>query len=253
MTYSDYGNKTLSSLVKFKKTWYYRITARDVDGNEDYVDIHVTNGGSSYNYDLDISANSSSLSTSQYARITIDTDSDYVWKINFSLQYRSSSSSSWSSVSRTSSTYVSEYSSVWSNGYYNMTYSDYGNKTLSSLVKFKKTWYYRITARDVDGNEDYVDIHVTNGGDDWSTVDGFTDEEFEMVQRIYRVWPSLIAQLKAENYVLKNNTSRNNLTNTFYANTRDVIDDIPGRKFATYDDFFADFTIWYNRTINLIK
>jgi len=255
MTYSDNGQKTLSNLVKFKKVGYYRIVAEDSDGNEDYVDIHVSGNGGSYdNNTLNISASSSSLSTSQFARITIDTDDDYVGRVNFSLKYRSSTSSSWTSITRTSSTYVSDYSSVWSNGYYNMTYSDYGQRTLSNLVKFKKAGYYRIVAEDSDGNEDYVDIHVSgNGGSNYDTVDGFTEDEFEMVRRIYNVFPSLIAQLKLEHPVLKSNSSRNNLTNTFYENTKDVINDVYGRKFSTYDEFFSDFKVRYNRTINLIK
>ena len=134
-----------------------------------------------------------------------------------------------------------------------MTYSDYGQRTLSNLVKFKKTWYYRIIAEDADGNEDYVDIHVTNGGSSYDTVDGFTEDEFEMVRRIYNVFPSLVAQLKAEHPILKSNSSWNNLTNTFYANVRDVINDVYNRKFSTYDEFFSDFKVRYNRTINLIK
>jgi phage-related protein len=74
-----------------------------------------------------------------------------------------------------------------------------------------------------------------------------------MVERIYNVFPSLIAQLKAEHPVLKSNSSWNNLTNTFYANTKDVINDVYDRVFSTYDEFFSDFKVWYNRTINLIK
>ena len=79
------------------------------------------------------------------------------------MKYRSSSSSSWSSIpSRTNSSYVSNYSSYWSNGYYNMSSSDNGQKTLSNLVKFKKAGYYRITVTDDDGNEVYVDIRVSS-------------------------------------------------------------------------------------------
>ena len=254
MSYSDYGQRTLSNLVKFKKTGYYRIIAEDSDGNEDYVDIHVTSSSSYDNDTLNISSSSSSLTTSQFARITIDTDDDYVGRVNFSLKYRSSTSNSWSSITRTSSTYVSDYSSVRSNGYYNMSYSDYGQRTLSNLVKFKKSGYYRIIAEDSDGNEDYVDIHVTSSSSsNYSYVDGFSEDEFEMVERIYNVFPSLVAQLKAEHPILKSNSSWNNLTNTFYANVKDVINDVYDRKFSTYDEFFSDFKVWYNRTINLIK
>ena len=114
MTSSDYGEKTLSSLVKFKKAGTYRIYAEDEDGNEDYIDISVSSSSSS-NDDLDISADDSSLSTSQYLKLFINTDNYYRGKVSFSVKYKSSSSSSWSNITRTSSTYVSNYSSVWSN------------------------------------------------------------------------------------------------------------------------------------------
>ncbi len=66
--------------------------------------------------DLEISVSPSNPDTYEWVKLTIETDDDYTGKINFSkFQYRSSSSSSWSNISRTSSTYVSDYSSTWSN------------------------------------------------------------------------------------------------------------------------------------------
>jgi hypothetical protein len=95
----------------------------------------------SSNGDLKVSASPSNPDTYEWVKLTIETDDDYTGKINFSkFQYKSSSSSSWSTISsRTSSTYVSDYSSAWSNGYYKMTSSDDGEAILKNLVKFKKS------------------------------------------------------------------------------------------------------------------
>ena len=80
--------------------------------------------------------------TNEWIKLNIETDDDYTDKVYFSkLQYRSSNSSSWSNISRTSSTYVSDYSSDWVNEYYKMTSSDRGEVTLKNLVKFKKSGY----------------------------------------------------------------------------------------------------------------
>ena len=160
MTSSDKGNVTLSNLIKFRKNGYYRIYVRDTDGNESYIQFNVGES-SSYNDDLKVSVSPSSPDTYEWVKLTIQTDDDYTGRINFSkFQYRSSSSSSWSDVSRTSSTYVSDYSTAWSNGYYKMTSSDDGEAILKNLIKFKKSGYYRIYVEDTDGNESYAQISV---------------------------------------------------------------------------------------------
>ena len=118
MTSSDDGEAVLKNLVKFKKSGYYRIYVEDTDDNESYVQINVdtSSSSSSSNDDLEVKASPSSPDTYEWVKLTITTDDDYTGKINFSkFQYRSSSSSSWSTISRTSSTYVSDYSNDWSN------------------------------------------------------------------------------------------------------------------------------------------
>ena len=87
--------------------------------------------------DLKVSVSPSNPDTYEWVKLNIETDDDYTGKINFSkFQYKSSNSSSWSNISRISSTYVSDYSSEWSNGYYKMTSSDDGEVTLKNLVKW---------------------------------------------------------------------------------------------------------------------
>ena len=160
MTSYDKGNITLSNLVKFKKNGYYRIYVKDADGNESYIQFNVWES-SSYDDDLKVSVSPSSPDTYEWVKLTIKTDDDYTGRINFSkFQYRSNSSSSWSDISRTSSTYVSDYSSNRSNWYYKMTSSDDGEAILKNFIKFKKSGYYRIYVKDVDWNESYVQINV---------------------------------------------------------------------------------------------
>jgi hypothetical protein len=163
MTSSDKGEVTLKNLVKFKKSGYYRIYVEDTDGNDAYVQINVdtSSSSSSSSDEIELSTNRKSPSTSQYVNLTIETDdSKYTGKLYLSAKYRSSSSSSWSSISNTSSTYFNDYSDEWDDGYYKMKSSDKGEVTLSNLVKFRKNGYYRIYVKDTDGNESYIQFNV---------------------------------------------------------------------------------------------
>ena len=120
-----------------------------------------SSSSSSNNSDeVKLSTNRTSPSTSQYINLTIKTDKKYTGKLTLSAKYRSSSSSSWSSISNTSSTYFTNYSDEWDDGYYKMTSSDKGEITLSNLLKFKKNGYYRIYVKDTDGNESYIQFNV---------------------------------------------------------------------------------------------
>ena len=167
MRSSDDGEVTLKNLVKFKKKGYYRVYVKDTDGDQDYVDFSVWGSSDS---ELKISVSPTSPDTDEWIKLKIETDEDYTWKIKFTkLQYKSSSSSSWSSVSMTSNTYISSYSTEWSNWYYRMTSSDEWEKSISKLLKFKKKGYYRIYAEDIDWNETYVQVNVegsSSSGDD---------------------------------------------------------------------------------------
>jgi hypothetical protein len=107
----------LKNAIKFKKSGYYKIYVEDTDWNESSVQINVdTSSSSSSSDDIELSTNKKSPSTNQYINLTIETDRDYTGKLTLSAKYRSSSSSSWSSVSNTSSTYFSSYSDEWENG-----------------------------------------------------------------------------------------------------------------------------------------
>jgi hypothetical protein len=170
-------------LVKFKKSGYYRIYVEDTDGNESYIefDVDTSSSSSSYNDEIELSTNRKSPSTNQYVNLTIETDDDYVGNLSFYAKYRSSSSSSWTTISktsRTSSTYFSDYSDVWGDGYYKMRSSDDGEVTLKDLVKFRKSGYYRIYVEDTDGNESYIEFDVDTSSS--SSSNKYYGDEIEL-------------------------------------------------------------------------
>ena len=257
MTSSDDGYVTLKNLVKFKKSGYYRIYVEDTYGNESYVQINVdvSSSSSSSNSDkVKLSTNRKSPSTSQYVNLTIETPTRYTGKLTFSAKYRSSSSDSWSNVSRTSTTYFNDYSDEWDDGYYRMTSSDKGEVTLKNLVKFKKNGYYRIYVEDTDGNESYIQFSVgnTSSDDDESNVSWFSTTELDKVKTVYKNRESMVAQMLRNYPKLKNDTYWERLSNNFYNDMKDVVNNKKPRDFDDYDDFQEAFDDWYKYTLQNI-
>ena len=254
MTSSDDWYVSLKNLVKFKKSWYYRIYIEDTDGNDAYVQINVDTSNSSSNDDIELSTNRKSPSTNQYINLTIETPTKYTGKLYLSAKYRSSSSNSRSNISNTSSTYFSDYSDEWDNGYYKMTSSDKGEVTLKSLVKFKKKWYYRIYVEDTDGNESYIQFSVGNvsDDDDDDEVDWFSSKELSKLKDTYDKWNSMIAQMQAKYPNLKKDTYWIKLSDNLYNDMEDVIDNKKSRDFDNYDDFQEAFNDWYEYTMRNI-
>ena len=248
LTSSNNGHKELSNAFKFAKKGYYRITAKDEDWNTDYIDFNVDE--SSYSDDLELSTNDESPAASEYVDLTVEIDSSYRGKINFSAKYRSSTSSSWTNITRTNSTYFINRSTTWNNWYLTMTSSDHGEKTVENIFKFAKKWYYRIVAEDEDWNSTYLDFNVWYSNT--SPLDWFTQKEFEMIERIYSVWPTLISKLKAEYPRLRNSSSWRNLSDELYANMWDVVHKKSNREFQDYDDFDTAFRYWFSRTQDLM-
>ena len=127
-----------------------------------------------------------------------------------------------------------------------MTSSDWWEKTISNIFKFAKKWYYRIIAEDDNGKTAYIDFNVWNPEE--STLDWFTQKEFEMVERIYNTWPTLMSKLRTEYPKLKNNTTWKNLSDELYKNMWDVVNKKSNRKFKDYDDFDDDFRYRFTYT-----
>ena len=159
MTSSDMGEATISNFLKFTKTGYYRIYAEDKNWVDDYIQFNVSDSSSS-NEDLDISTNEENPSTNEYINLIIETDEDYAWKVYLTAKYKSSSSSTRSSIDNDSSSYFSNISSAWSDWYVTLTTSNNGYKKISNALKFKKEWYYKITATDKYDNSESIEFNV---------------------------------------------------------------------------------------------
>ncbi len=254
------GKATLKNIVKFKKSGYYRIYVEDMEWNESYVQVNVdtsssSSSSSSNNDEIELSTNRKSPSISQYVNLTIETDEDYVGKLTLSAKYRSSSSNSWSSISNTSSTYFSDYSDEWDDGYYKMKSSDDGEVTLKNLVKFRKNGYYRIYVEDTEWNESYIQFSVGDVDDDeneWSSVDGFTVKQLNVVKKVYKEWDNMIWQMQRKYPSLKRDTYWIKLSDNFYDDMKDVINDKRYRDFSDYKDFQEAFNDWYKYTMRNI-
>lgn len=129
--------------------------------------------------ELSIDVSKDSIAVDEWVKLTIDTDEDYVGKINFTkLEYKSSSKRT--DIDRTSSTYVANYSYTWQDWYYQMEEEDEGQATFTKFIKFKKAWSYKIYAKDKYWSEDSIIIKV-EGSDNWeislSTDDSSPDTQ----------------------------------------------------------------------------
>jgi len=244
MKSSDNWHKVINNFLKFAKKWYYRIYAKDSEWNEDYIEFNVWS--SSYYYDLDLSTNDKNPDASEYIDLTVSTDSYYRGKIYFTAKYRSSTSSSWEDISRTSSTYFTNRSTTWTNWYITMASSDRWEKTVENIFKFAKKGYYRITAEDEEWNSTYIDFNVSNPSS--SPLNWFTQKEFEMVESTYNTWPTLISNLRSQYPRLRNNSSWRNLSDELYENMEDVVYKRSNRVFKDYDDFDRAFRYWLSKT-----
>ena len=248
MKSSDDGEKVFNKFIKFKKKWYYRIYAEDTDNNESYVQINV-NASSSSSDDIELSTNRKSPSTSQYVNLTIETDDDYTGKLTFSAK--------WTSISNlTSSTYFSDYSDDWDNWYYKMKSSDDGKVTLKNLVKFKKKWYYRIYVKDTNKNENYIQFNVWSNSsstdDEDSKVEWFTNHELSNLKEVYSLWEHMVAQVSRQYPYLGRDTYWKKISDNFYDDMKDVINDKRSRDFEDYEDFIKAFKDWYQYTMTNI-
>lgn len=127
-----------------------------------------------------------------------------------------------------------------------MTSSDYWEKAVENVFKFAKRWYYRIIVEDEDWNSAYLDFDVDNANG--SPLDWFTQKEFEMIERIYNVWPTLMSKLRYEYPRLKNNSTWKTLSDDLYKDMWDVIDKKSNREFQDYDDFDTAFRYRFSYT-----
>ena len=155
-TAEDAGAMTISNFIRFARSWYYRVYARDNDGVLKYVQFDVETSSSNSN-SLRITANTTSPAISQWVSVTVNTNTSYRGDVLFGLQYRSSSSSSWGTAS--SSYYEAD--RYFSNGYGLIT-ADGGRVSFPSFLRFSREGYFRLSVRDEDGNEEYLQFEVNS-------------------------------------------------------------------------------------------
>ncbi|MDR2415162.1 MAG: hypothetical protein LBD75_00665, partial [Candidatus Peribacteria bacterium] len=153
-------------------------------------------------------------------------------------------SSYWENVS--SSSYFSA-DSAFNNGYYFNSY-DYGSHTFNSFLRFNRNGYFRLYVEDDNRNSNYVEFNVNVGGSNVSNVNGFTTTELRKVTNVSNIWNNVIAELKRISYSLRNDSYWQRLSDTFYTNMRDVVDNRSYRTFTYYSDFLSAFNERYRYT-----
>ena len=242
----------LSTSINFKN-WTWGSSSKTINSGEGTNNWKSSSKSSD---EIQLSTNRKSPSTSQYVNLTISTDKKYTGRLYLTAKYRSSTSSSWSSISNTSSTYFTDYSDEWDDGYYRMTSSDDGEVTLKNLVKFRKNGYYRIYVRDTDWNESYIQFNVGDVDDDdddsSSKVSGFSSSELSKIKTVYKNWNSMIAEMQRKYPSLKKDKFWITLSNNLYDDLKDVVDNKKVRDFDDYDDFQEAFDDWYEYTMRNI-
>ncbi|GHW02622.1 hypothetical protein AGMMS50249_4080 [candidate division SR1 bacterium] len=242
-TSSDNGYKKLSQIIRFNRTGQYRITVSDDNYNEKTLTFYVdTSGSSTNNNNLKISTNTLYPSLDQSIGVYVEADSSFRGWVDFSLQYRASTSDTW----RTASTSYYSAANYFTNGY-QFTSSDYGYHNFTNFMRFTRSGYYRLYVRDTQGNENYVQINVDEGSSS-SSVAGFTSSELKKVTAVSQIWDSVITKLKNKSYNLRNDSYWQRLSDSMYTNMRDVVRNINYRTFSTYSDFFRAFNDWMNYT-----
>ena len=133
--YSSSRTETVRLYIRYNSSEYEVIDASFNFRDGTRGSSNSQGGSSSSNTSISVSTNRTSPTTDQWANVTIDTNSSYKGRVEFSVQYRSSTSASWSTVS--SSTYFTA-DSAFNNGY-RFTASDNGRKTFSSFIKFNRS------------------------------------------------------------------------------------------------------------------
>ncbi|MBO4203937.1 hypothetical protein J5893_03880 [bacterium] len=245
-TSSDRGYKKFYDFLKFYEAGEYRLTAEDDTGRERSLTFYVKESRSTVNDYIRITTNRSYPDVDQYVNITLETSSDYRGRVDFEVQYRSTSSSSWSKLGTSSSSYFTADSYLRKG--YQFTSSDRGYRSFSNFIRFAKSGSYRLYVKDSAGNQDYVQFDIQST-DSSSSVNGFTNAELRKVTNLSKIWNSVIDQLKNKSYSLRTDSYWQRLSDSLYTNMRDVVSGNYYRVFKDYSDFLSAFNEWYTYTV----
>jgi hypothetical protein len=85
-----------------------------------------------------------------------------------------------------------------------------------------------------------------------SDVSGFSNKELSKVKSVYKEWNSMIAQMQRKYPALKKDNYWIRLSENFYDDMKDVINNKKSRDFDDYEDFEDAFDEWYEYTMRNI-
>jgi hypothetical protein len=185
-----------------------------------------------------VSSNRTSPSTNEWVNLTVRTNSSYQDYVYFSLEYRDG-------YTRRSASYSDYNADSYFNNGYRFTYSDYGERTFNSFIRFYRNAQYRLYVKDYNGNRNYVEFTVGGGG---SSVNGFTSSELRRISNVSNVWNTAMGELKRQSSRLRNDTYWQRLSDTLYNNMRDVVNNRSSRTFYSWRDFLDAFNEWFKYT-----
>ncbi|MBU0626297.1 hypothetical protein KKH82_02470 [Patescibacteria group bacterium] len=81
-------------------------------------------------------------------------------------------------------------------------------------------------------------------------MNGFTVKELEVVDTIYKGRARMINSLEDDYPDLEDNNTRQNMSDDFYDDMKDILDDRSNRTLDDYGDFVDAFKDRYNYTID---
>ena len=256
---SDDGEADLTNFIEFKKSYDYKVRVYDENDSSIYKEItfYVDGSSSSSDGDLDnfyLTTDDSSPTTNQRVDLTIearddddDTITDYTDTVNFRVYYRTSSSSSRTPTTSTSYYEIDTDYDDW----YEFDSSDDGEADLTNFIEFKKSYDYKVRVYDENDSSIYKEITFYVDGSSSSSTDWFSSNEMDTVQTMYELRPTMITQLKNQYTKLRNSTTWENMSDDFFDDMEDIIDERSSRTYDTYDDYYDGFTDWYNYTIRI--
>jgi len=255
-TTPSFDNGIAETNITFKYNYEYRITVTDDSENiDDYKVFDVGGTSSSSNGDLDnfyVTKSDSSPDINEWVDLTIrardndnNTLTDYTDSVDFTVYYRTSSSNV--RTPTTSSNYYS-IGSNYVNGY-DFSSSDDWSVTLNDFIKFRQKFEYKVVVEDSnDANlNGYTVFNLRNQNSD---VDGFTASQLDTVTKIYNARNRMISSLKSEYSRLRTNNTWINMSDDFYENMKDVINNKTNREFDDYSDYLDTFRDRYEYTID---
>jgi len=262
------GDHKFKKFINFKKDNYeYRLLVKEKDDTRmygyDVIEIEDEGYSDDEVDEFEVSLSTDEAETDSRVDITVkavdrhwNTVKDYNDDIIFTVQYKSSSTSSRKDAS--SSYYKINNKNNRDDDYDNWIKFDKDRNwryRFDNFIKFNKEYEYRIIVEDDDNSringEDKIDIDDNYNNYNNNSSDDFSNDEYKTVEKFYSARPTLINRLKDQYYSLRYSDSWNDLSDEIYDNLKDVIEDRNNREYKDYEDFISAIRDRYYETINL--